>query len=90
MCVFFPSLSFEIILGVLNEVLNIEASLTFLLLVYHPLEEASAKPRLDQIESTPITQSHHNDKLGMVRDKVKAVDQIHADPGLPMYMYPLM
>ena len=54
------------------------------------MEEASAKPRLDQIESTPITQSHHNDKLGMVRDKVKAVDQIHADPGLPMYMYPLM
>ena len=27
---------------------------------------------------------------GMVRDKVKAVDQIQSDPGLPMHMYPLM
>ena len=25
---------------------------------------------------------------GMVRDKVKAVDQIQSDPGLPMHMYP--
>ena len=26
---------------------------------------------------------------GTVRNKVKAVDQIQSDPGLPIYMYPL-